>query len=250
MKFEKYKWMVENWELVCVVIAGFIGLVLHALNVIHEDTILISLILFLLCLYVMRDMAFETTNETQNKNILEKLKSIENRLEEHEIELVTPKNIVYVVNEFYSKNKGEIWLFNMCMRMYGKKELFEKVLKPVIDNENATEIQFIIDASEKEIWENDVNALISKCKNKNKVLPPIFAEIKEPIAFQMIRTETQKDEREALLSVWGEPFMVHRGKENSSKTAHHPRYVFYIKSHSEVIPRLTELFRAYKSADQ
>lgn len=246
MKLGKYKWVFENWEIFGVVIAGLIVLILHELGVIHEDTVLISMILFLLCLYVIRDMSFETANEAQNKNIFEKLKSIESRLEESEIELVTPKNIVYAVNEFYSKNKGEIWLFNMCMRMYGKKDLFDRVLKPVIDNENATEIQFIVHTSEKEIWETDVTVLISKCKNKNKVLPPIFAEIKEPIAFQMIRTETQRDEREALLSVWGEPFMAGHGKENSAKTAHHPRYVFYIKSHSEVIPRLKELFMSYK----
>ena len=88
MELKKYKWMVENWELVAVVIAGFIGLILHALHIIKEDTLLISLILFLLCLYVMRDVSFETANEEYNKEILEKIRSIESRLEENERDMV------------------------------------------------------------------------------------------------------------------------------------------------------------------
>ena len=105
MKLKKYKWMIENWELVAVVIAGFIGLVLHALHIIKEDTLLISLILFLLCLYVLRDMAFETANMEYNKEMLEKIRSIERRLEESEIELVTPHNLVSAVRNFIQETR-------------------------------------------------------------------------------------------------------------------------------------------------
>jgi len=246
MNLKKYKWMIENWELVAVVIAGFAGLVLHAIGIIHDDVILISLILFLLCLYVMRDMAFETANEDRTREINERLKTIESRLENSEMELVLPQNIVSATNEFYSRNRGEIWMFNMCMKMYGKKELFNRVLAPIIDGEHAKDIQFILDNSEKETWNTNVTPLINECKNKNRVLPPIFVDIKEPIAFQMIRTGDEKDLREALLSVWGEPFMVGHGKNSESHAVHHPRYVFHIKSHSEIIPRLKELFLKYK----
>ena len=134
----------------------------------------------------------------------------------------------------------------MCMKMYSGKDLFDRVLKPIIDNENATEIRFIVDNSEKEIWANNVQPLIDECRNKGKVLPPIFADIREPIAFQMIRTSTERDAREALLAIWGEPFMVGHGKDSESHTVHHPRYVFHIKSQSEIIQRLKELFVRYK----
>lgn len=194
-------------------------------------------------------MAFETANEEQTKNILEKLKNVESRLVESEIELITPKNLVYAVNEFYSKNNGEVWIFNLCMNMYAKKNPFEKVLKPIIDNENTTEVHFILNSSEKEIWEKYVKDLINKCENKNKVIQPIFTEINEPIAFLMIRTDTQKDEREALLSIWGEPFMVENTKD-IPRTFHHPRYVFHIKSNSEVILRLKDIFMKYKMTQE
>lgn len=246
MKLKKYKWMIDNWELVAVVIAGFLGLVLHAIGVIHDDTILISLILFLLCLYIMRDMSFETANEERIKGVYEKLKSIESRLEDSEVELILPQNIASATNEFYSRNRGEIWMFNMCMKMYGKKELFNRVLKPIIDGENAKDIQFIVDNKEKDAWNNNVIPLINECKNKKKVLPPIFSDITEPIAFQMIRTGDEKDLREALISIWGEPFMAGHGRDGGLNEVHHPRYVFHIKSHSEIIPRLKELFLRYK----
>ena len=133
----------------------------------------------------------------------------------------------------------------MCMKMYGREDLFNRVIQPIIEKGNAKEIQFIIDNSEKEIWEENVVPLLDKCKNKDRVLPPIFADIKEPIAFQMVRTDNEKDVREALLSVWGEPFMVGHGRDSESHAVHHPRYVFHIKSHSEIIPRLKELFLRY-----
>jgi len=219
MELKKYRWMLENWELVAVVIAGFTGLVLHALGVIHEETILISLILFLLCLYVLRDVSFESANERYNKEMLEKIKNIESRLEESEVELVLPQNIMLKTGEFYSKSKGDVWMFNMCMKMYSK---------------------------EKETWDTNVMPLVKECKNKDKVNEPIFSEIEEPIAFQMITTGDDKNLREALISIWGEPFMVGHGKDKESHQVHHPRYVFYIKSHSEIIPRLKELFLRYK----
>ncbi len=246
MKLGKYKWALENWEIVAVVSASFVGLVLHALGVIHENTLLISLILFLLCLYVLRDISFETKNEEQTREIFERIKSIEARLEESEIELVTPEIVVSAVKELYSKNKGEVWLFNMCMKMYGKKAVFEKALKPIIENPNATEIQFIVHISEKDIWEKDVQPLIDKCKNKEKVLPPVFSEIKEPFAFQIVRISDQKDVREALLAVWGEPFMAELGPDSREYLVRHPRYVFHVKSHSELVSRLKELFMRYK----
>jgi len=155
MELKKYRWMLENWELVAVVIAGFTGLVLHALGVIHEETILISLILFLLCLYVLRDVSFESANERYNKEMLEKIKNIESRLEESEVELVLPQNIMLKTGEFYSKSKGDVWMFNMCMKMYSKKELFNRVMKPIIDGENVKEIQFLLDVTEKETWDTN-----------------------------------------------------------------------------------------------
>ena len=246
MELKKYRWMLENWELVAVVIAGFTGLVLHALGVIHEETILISLILFLLCLYVLRDVSFESANERYNKEMLEKIKNIESRLEESEVELVLPQNIMLKTGEFYSKSKGDVWMFNMCMKMYSKKELFNRVMKPIIDGENVKEIQFLLDVTEKETWDTNVMPLVKECKNKDKVNEPIFSEIEEPIAFQMITTGDDKNLSEALISIWGEPFMVGHGKDSKSHLVHHPRYVFHIKSHSEIIPRLKELFLRYK----
>jgi hypothetical protein len=246
MKFRKYKWIFKNWEIVAVVTASFIGLILHALGIIHQSALLISLILFLLCLYVLRDISFETKKEEQTQEIFERIKSVEARLKKSEIELVTPDIVVSAVKELYFKNMGEVWLFNMCMKMYSKKNVFEKALKPIIENPNATEIQFIVHTSEKEIWEKNFQPLLDKCKNRDKVLPPIFSEIKEPFAFQMVRISHQKDVREALLAVWGEPFMAELGPDSRAYLVRHPRYVFHIKSHSELILRLKELFMKYK----
>ena len=246
MRYRKYKWVVKNWEIVAVVSGSFIGLILHALGIIHDITLLISLILFLLCLYVLRDISFETQSEKRTQEIFEKVKSIEARLKKTEIELVTPDIVTTAVNELYSKSKGEVWFFNMCMKMYSKKELFDRTLKFVIENPEITKIQFIIHISEKETWEKEFQPLLDKCRGKDKILEPIFAEIKEPFAFQMVRLSEKKDVREALLAIWGEPFMAELGSDRRAYPVRHPRYVFHIKSHSELISRLKELFMRYK----
>lgn len=76
------------------------------------------------------------------------------------------------------------------------------------------------------------------CRGRDKVQEPVWRDIDESIAFQMIDVGADKEAKEALLGFWGEPFMMELGSEGQ----HVPRYLIHVKNQSELISRLQDIF--------
>ena len=123
--------------------------------------------------------------------------------------------------------------------MFAPQSLFDAILKPAIENERVSAIQFILDTGEKERWQNSVLPKVRTCAGADKVREPRWTGLNESVSF--ILAETQPDGAvEAHLSFWGEPFMARtRGGDV-------PRYIFHVQGRSELIPRLVELERYYR----
>lgn len=52
-------------------------------------------------------------------------------------------------------------LFNVCCLMFKSQDVFDLLLKPAIENRSVKSLQFISDASERELWEQHVAPKVS-----------------------------------------------------------------------------------------
>ena len=133
-----------------------------------------------------------------------------------------------------------IW-FHVCLSMFRPQPLFDTLLRPAIENPQVTSIQFILDESQKALWESEVAPKVDACKGRDKVKPPRWTTIEESVSVIIADTGSTGG-TESLLSFWGEPFMARTIERNV------PRYIFHIQEHSELVTRLVELVRTYRFA--
>lgn len=66
---------------------------------------------------------------------------------------------------------------------------------------------------------------------------PIWRDLEEDVSF--IFGGTESEQTNALLSFWGEPFMARTTRDV-------PRYIIFVKEHSELIPQLRDIERQYR----
>jgi hypothetical protein len=129
--------------------------------------------------------------------------------------------------------------FNVCLLMFRPQSLFDKLLRPAVENGAITTIQFVLDEGERENWARHVAPKVAACAGAAKVQEPRWCALHESVSF--ILADTGEEGRpEALLSFWSEPFMS-RATEMQV-----PRYIFRVQRHSELIARLAELERQYR----
>ncbi|MHB0976139.1 MAG: hypothetical protein ACYC1U_02965 [Candidatus Aquicultorales bacterium] len=200
---------------------------------------LISIILFLLAAHTLQEAV---RGEEIRQDIKAFTKAIS--VPKIELELIKPAELIDRTAKFALKNRGEDWWFNTCANMFRSHELFDALLRPSIENQKTTKVAFIMRPSMKAIWEEYVQPQIETCRGKEKVQTPIWVEIDESISFRMIDLSADQERKEALLTFWGEPFMMEH--TTSSHRAHMPRYVLLIKHHSELIHRLKDIFVKHK----
>ena len=131
--------------------------------------------------------------------------------------------------------------FHVCLSMFRPQPLFDTLLRPAIENPQVTSIQFILDESQKALWESEVAPRVDACKGRDKVKPPRWTTIQESVSVIIADTGSTGG-TESLLSFWGEPFMARTIERNV------PRYIFHIQEHSELVTRLVELVRTYRFA--
>ena len=236
----------ENFDLFAVIVASFVALVLHAMHLLPESYIL-PLILFLLALHVVHELRGEAKHGEEVNEIrhgIKELKTQFKKIKETEIELIKPEELVSHTKMLGIKNRGIAIWFNICIDMYLSELVFDNVFKPAIESEGTKRIIPIVKKHYKEIWEKEVAPKINSCKGSEKVEKPIFADIRENIAFIMI--ENERGEKEADISVWGEPFMAEFKIGESEAMRGVPRYIIYIKSNSELIYRLNDIYEKYR----
>jgi hypothetical protein len=149
-----------------------------------------------------------------------------------------PSQLVSGSERFSSRARGDMIWFNVCLTMFRPQALFDTMLRPAIDNPLVSSILFICDEKEKSLWESDVAPKLRQCRTPDKVKEPKWCTLNEPLSF--ILSHGDGITMEALLSFWGEPFMARTTERDV------PRYIFYVPSNSELLPRLAELERDYR----
>ncbi|MEE9568426.1 MAG: hypothetical protein V3W37_03490, partial [Candidatus Binatia bacterium] len=205
---------------------------------------ILPIILFLLSLHVLHEMKSGVAHDEEVKSLYNKISGIERRIHAGEVTLIPPNDLVSHTREMALKNRGDIWWFNICIGMFLSDSVFENVFRPAIENPNTKKIVPILREPFKEMWQEEVSAKIKRCKGSEKVEEPIWRDIKENIAFTAIDLG-EGDLKEADISVWGEPFMAEYpiGETNVTKSV--PRYLLHVKSDSELIYRLKDIFKKY-----
>jgi hypothetical protein len=228
----KWKAILKNLDVIAIIFASIGAIVLHHLGIIPE-TYVISILLLLLALHTLQEAL-------RGEEIKEDIKTITKNVQvpDPEVELIKPSDLLVYTEEFALKNRGEVWWFNACCTMFRSQELFDKLLRTSIDSSKTTKIFFVMNRSMKDTWERDIRPKIENCRGRDKVQEPVWRDIEESIAFHMIDVGVGKEAKEALLAFWGEPFMMELGGQGE----HVPRYLIHVKSQSELISRLKDIF--------
>ncbi|CAN5348724.1 hypothetical protein BH11CYA1_BH11CYA1_45670 [soil metagenome] len=230
-----------DWDLIAGVIAAMTALVLHMLHIVQQEVVL-AVMLVLLTLLLVRDLRSENRSDKLleiGEGLEKQVTSLSAAIKPPDVILIGPQQLRTANEEFSRRAQGEMIWFNVCLMMFKPQTLFDKMLKPAVENHLVTSIQFVLDPKQKDLWEQEVLPKVNCCVGKEKVLTPHWGSLKESVFF--ILSGTSSSERtEALLSFWGEPFMA-------KSTGHDiPRYIFHVQSHSELITRLSEMERAYR----
>jgi len=224
------------------VTAAVLALVLHLLHVV-EQPVLLAITLVILALILIRDLRREGREE-HALELAERTEAavlkLQSALALPDTILIGPSRLRAESEQFAQRARGEMTWFNVCLLMFVPQSLFDALLRPAVENPRVTGIQFVLDVSEKEMWDTHVVPKVAACPGGGKVREPRWCALKESVSF--ILADAGSDGAvEAHLSFWGEPFM-------SRATGRQiPRYIFHVQGHSELIGRLVELERQYRS---
>lgn len=229
---------VKNLDVIVILVSSAGAIILYHLGILPEEFV-VSFILFILAAHTVQEVV---RGEEIRKDVKAVSRAI--AIPKSEIDLIKPSELLQRTAEFALRNKGEEWWFNTCASMFRSKELFNSLLRASIENQKTTKITFIMRPSMKEIWEQQVQPMIDECRGKEKVQPPIWTDIEEGISFRMIDVDSGKMGKEALLTFWGEPFMMEHVAEE--RMAHMPRYVLHVKHDSELLHRLKDIFMKHR----
>lgn len=230
-----------EWDAIAGILAAIAAIILHSLHIV-EVGILLSIIPALLALLFISFMRHERSDERMAERV-ERTESavmnIQSALSPPDVILIGPRQLRAESERFNHGAHGEMVFFNVCLLMYKPQPMFNMLLQTAIDNPRVTSILFILDESEKNLWESEIMPKIAVCPGRDKVGEPRWCQLEKNISF--ILGDTHADgATEALLSFWGEPFMAHTTKQDV------PRYIFRVQKHSELLARLTELERSYR----
>ena len=230
-----------DWDVIAGIAAALIAVVLHLLHIVHVD-VLFTIVLVLLALLLFRDLRRESHDEHLGEAVQQikaNVRSIELSLEAPAAVLIGPRHLRGESQRFVATARGEMVWFNVCFLMFRSQDVFDLLLKPAIENPLVRSIQFISDASEKELWEENMLPKIRACAQGKKILEPRWRTLPQTISFILADTEN-KGQSEALLSFWGEPFMARTVEKQV------PRYVFWVHGHSDLVAQLVDLERQHR----
>lgn len=230
-----------DWDAIAGVLAAVAAIVLHFLHIADERVIL-PILLALMALLFINFMRHERNNERtagQVEQIQRMAAKIKSSLTIPDVELIGPRQLREANEQFARNMRGEVIMFNVCLSMYRTQMLFDMLLRPAIENSQVTSIHFVLDESQKELWQTEILPKITACNGGSKVREPHWCNLSKNLSF--ILADTQPDgATEALLSFWGEPFMAQSTERNV------PRYIFHVQAHSELLPHFVELERSMR----
>lgn len=230
-----------EWDALAGIVAAFAALLMHLLHVIEQD-VLLAIALVLLALLFIRHLRLER-HLGQTKKSIDRIESaaamIQASLRPPDVLLVGPAALREESERFSSRARGEMLWFHVCLSMFRSQSLFDRLLRPAIENPDVTAIRFTLDARQESLWNDAVVPKIAACRGKDKIQIPVWTTIEENVSFIMSGSR-HDGAGECLLSFWGEPFM------SQAVGSPVPRYIFHVQPHSELVGRLTELEREYR----
>ncbi len=245
VRFSVKKLLKLEWEFIAGLLAAVAALVMHFLHLVNED-VLIIIIVTLIALQFLRSIRQEQSVETTVASVVHKIDHVEGMvrhlsegLSVPEVVLLGPHHLRTESERFCREARGEMLWFHVCLLMFRTQALFDILLKPAIENPAVTGICFVLDERQRDLWETEIVPKLNRCEGQDKVIPPQWTSIEENISF-ILSDLTDSSSPAALVSFWGEPFMAYTVQQGV------PRYILYVKPHSDLVPRLTELARKYR----
>ena len=230
-----------DWDAIAGIVAAVAALIMHFLHVIEED-ILLLIAVVLLALLFLRDLRRERASERMEGSLSRTeaaVNHIQSALNPPDAMLIGPRQLRAASEQFARHAQGEMVWFHVCLLMFKTQSLFNTLLRPAVENPSVTSIQFVLDVSQRELWNTEILPKLRDCSGRAKVQTPCWTPIAENVSFILAETSSS-GATEALLSFWGEPFMSRRAKRDV------PRYIFHVQEHSELIARLVEVERGYR----
>jgi hypothetical protein len=230
-----------EWDAIAGIVAALAALIMHFLHIL-EINVLLMIFVVLLALLFIRDLRREHFIERIDTGLGRTeaaIKVLQAYVAPPDAILVGPRQLRATTESFAIRARGEMIWFHVCLLMFKPQFLFDTLLRPAIENPMVTSIEFILDTTQQDLWQQEVWPKVDACLGKAKVREPHWASIHENVS--LILSDTgPAGSTECLMSFWGEPFMAyHTGREV-------PRYIFHVQSHSEIVLRLLELVRNYR----
>lgn len=232
-----------DWDAVAGIVAAGAALVLHLLHIIEVD-VLLTIALVVMALLLFRDLR----REAQDELLLERSERTEGVLagllagmKQPDVILVGPRELRRASEDFARQARGEMVWFNVCLLMFRPQSLFDALLRPALENPAVSGVQFVLDPSERERWEQEVVPKARAAGGLAKLRKPRWVPLSHE-AVSFILAEGAAGETEAHLSFWGEPFMSRQPGFDI------PRFVFHVQAHSALVGQLVELERKSRGA--
>ena len=232
------KYLNFEWEAIAGILAAVAAIILHLLHVVDEQVIL-PIVLALLGLLFINFMRHARNNELtaeQVERTERAINEIQTTLKLPDVILIGPRNLRAANEHFIRRMSGETIWYNLCLSMYKPQPLFDALLRPALENPMVSSIRFVLDESQKTLWQDVIQPRIAACPGHEKVREPRWCRLSKTVSF-ILGDNLQSGGAEALLSFWGEPFMAQTTERDV------PRYIFHVQRGSELLPHLVELER-------
>lgn len=232
------KFISYEWDAIAGILTAVAAIVLHHLHLL-DDQVIMPVFLGLMALLFINFMRHSRNNELTAEKVghAERLlEGMQEALKPAEVALIGPRRLRSENERFARTMRGDTLWYNVCLSMYAPEPLFDALLRPAIENPQVVSIQFVLDASQRPLWEQAIQARLMACPGHDKVRPPRWRSLSRNVSFIMADGETGG--AEALLSFWGEPFM----SESTGRSV--PRFIFHVRPGAELLPHLVELARA------
>lgn len=228
-----------EWDAIAGILAAVVAIVLHLLHIVDEHVIL-PIVLVLMALLFINFMRHTRNNELTAEQVdrtAHAVRRIQSDLKPPDVILIGPRHLRSMNENFIRQMSGDTIWFNVCLSMYKPQPLFDTLLLPAIDNPMVSSIQFILDESQRDLWERVIQPRMSACAGNAKVREPRWYNLSKTISFILADSQLSGG-AEALLSFWGEPFMAQTTERDV------PRFIFHVQKNSELLPHLVELERS------
>jgi hypothetical protein len=227
-----------EWDAIAGIVAAVTAVILDLLRLV-DDRVALPILLALMALLFINFMRHTRNNELtadQVDRTAHAVSRIQSALKAPDVILIGPRHLRSANEQFVRHMRGDTVWFNVCLSMYKPQPLFDTLLRPAVDHPMVTSIQFVLDESQRDLWQKIIQPKIIACNGGAKVKEPRWCTLSKTVSFILADNELSGG-TEALLSFWGEPFMAQTTERDV------PRFIFHVQRNSELLPHLVELER-------